>query len=351
MDDKTGKLGRALRVGKSTLRMAAQRAEETLYDSASARWYSREKIQAVAKRIQQQAETYESLKSKVRKKGHRFMDGCFLGGDLLADIALGESGLPAEIARAYEAAYPDLASAQSFAEAVLSKDDEALHGFVSGIKGKLFEMEYVDFLNSGELPEGYAAKLADSATQPGWDIEVAGPDDEIAQLIQAKATDSVEYVRDALENYPDIDVVTTDEVYSHLAMTDMSENVIDSGLSNEELTEYVEQAAGDVGIQMDWSPPLISLALIAFTTYRMRDLDLYEKAKHFGGRFGANYVCLLIGRSVAVLTQMWPLGIAASLTSRYLAGRGRGQRELYYSLKRIERTNDVVLARLSGQAT
>ena len=48
---------------------------------------------------------------------------------------------------------------------------------------------------------------AESATQPGWDIAIKGSNGKIASVLQAKATESVSYVQDALEKYPSIDVV------------------------------------------------------------------------------------------------------------------------------------------------
>lgn len=70
-------------------------------------------------------------------------------------------------------------------------DDAELTGIVNGIKGKLFELRYVDYLNDGHIPDGYQAILAESATNPGWDIAVLGADDSVAEEIQLKATDSV----------------------------------------------------------------------------------------------------------------------------------------------------------------
>ena len=53
-----------------------------------------------------------------------------------------------------------------------------LVGFVSGVKGKLFELQYVDYLNDGHLPDGFRAELAGNPTNPGWDIAIIGQDEE-----------------------------------------------------------------------------------------------------------------------------------------------------------------------------
>ncbi len=43
--------------------------------------------------------------------------------------------------------------------------------------------------------------------------------------MQAKVTDSGSYVQSAIERYPSIDVVTTEEVYSHLVVAAVGENI------------------------------------------------------------------------------------------------------------------------------
>ena len=59
---------------------------------------------------------------------------------------------------------------------------EELQGAVNTAKGKYFEYLVADRLNAGEqvgpvlLPDGYHAVLADSLNQPGWDMQIVGPD-------------------------------------------------------------------------------------------------------------------------------------------------------------------------------
>ena len=38
------------------------------------------------------------------------------------------------------------------------------------------------------LPDGYNAVLADSLNQPGWDMQIVGPDGATADYLQLKAT-------------------------------------------------------------------------------------------------------------------------------------------------------------------
>lgn len=322
-------------------------AAETAHDAASAKIYDKEKIEELKTKIEDQGRRYRTLVIE-RMENRRMVDTLAIGGDLLADIVR-TGRIPGDVQAAYAAAYPDLAAEKGFAEAVSGYDGQELTSFVSGVKGKLFEMKYVDHLNSGELPEGYAAHLATSATQPGWDIAITGPDGHLAQVLQMKATDSAEYVRHALERYPDIDVVTTDEVYSHLVMNGAADHIANSGIADADLTAQVLDAVDGAQYQMDWTPPVVSLALIAFTTYTLKDADLYEKARSFGDRAGKSYLCYLFGSVVLACTQTWWLGLAAGITSRFVVARGRRQRELYQELRRVWEMNERLIGRLSAQ--
>lgn len=116
-------------------------------------------------------------------------------------------------------------------------EGDALQGAVNTAKGKYFEYLVVERLNAGEqvgplvLADGFRAELAESFTQPGWDLRIVDAHGATAEYLQLKATDSVGYVRDALERYPDFQILATHDV-AHSGL------VLDSGLSNEELTYH-----------------------------------------------------------------------------------------------------------------
>lgn len=146
-------------------------------------------------------------------------------------------------------------------------------GIVNSAKGKYFEYEVVERLNDGDtvgdvsLPNGYTAKVADSMTQPGWDIQILDEHGHVDQYLQLKATDNVDYVRDALERYPDITILTTDEVAEHMPNNSM---VLDSGITEDEIRQAVDlqgAARGEGFLDEFWGNfnPLIPLLLIAGT--------------------------------------------------------------------------------------
>ena len=272
------------------------------------------------------------------------MDTLVVGGESLTRmLEVGE--VPEEIEAAFAAAYPGLAEDTTFFDHAAGLDESQLLGFLAGVKGKLFELKYVDMLNDGMLPDGYTAELAGNANQAGWDISVVGPDENVVEVLQAKATDSVSYIRDAIEQYPTIDVVTTEEVYSHLVMSGVGLEVTNSGISNAVLEDAVSDAALAGDVAADFAPPIISLAFIAFTSYRDDNLTLYQKARKAGERSGAVYLATLIGGLIAEGTDSFWLGVAGTFASKLFGDKTVKRAKLIDLLKRTKSTNQVLLDR------
>jgi len=147
---------------------------------ASGHLVRQESINTQVRTVEVQSRRYRELsnqfKNRLRVTNRRkavLLDTLLVGGETLA--AYVSSGhIPADIERAYALAYPNVAAGRSFTEQVERLDGQELIGFASGVKGKLFEVQYVDYLNDGHLPSGFHAELARSATNPGWDIAVIG---------------------------------------------------------------------------------------------------------------------------------------------------------------------------------
>lgn len=157
---------------------------------------------------------------------------------------------------------PSLADDRFFA-----LSDDELQGVVNTAKGKYFEYLVADRLNAGEqvgpviLPDGYRAVLADSLNQPGWDMQIVGPDGTTADYLQLKATSSAGYIKEALHRYPDIEILATHEA-AHSGI------VLDSGITEDELREQVsstiEVMDDSVTDQfLDYFSPLFPLVAIA----------------------------------------------------------------------------------------
>lgn len=172
-------------------------------------------------------------------------------------------------------------------DSLFSLNGDALQGAVNTAKGKYFEYLVVERLNQGMqvgplvLEEGQRAVLADSMTQPGWDLRIVDEHGAVVQYLQLKATDSVGYVKSALDRYPDIEILATGDV-GHSGL------VLDSGISDQALRDQVGEAvdALDVSLTesfMDYFNPLLPLAaMVTYEGYRLsigqQSIDAFKLA-------------------------------------------------------------------------
>ena len=211
----------------------------------------------------------------------------------LLDLTLTAASAEIFLGRELSDIDPRLVEAIRVTNPTLSEDrffdlsDDELQGAVSSAKGKYFEYLVADRLNDGGqvgpvlLPDGYHAELADSLNQPGWDMRIVDPDGVTAEYLQLKATDSVGYIKEALQRYPDIDILATHEV-AHSGL------VLDSGINEDELRDQVSSAIGvmDDSVTdqfLDYFSPLFPLVAIAtWEGYKVsvgqQSLDQFEQA-------------------------------------------------------------------------
>ncbi|MGC6505696.1 MAG: hypothetical protein ACON39_03880 [Coraliomargaritaceae bacterium] len=285
---------------------------------------------------------WQRIKYQKLIRSRKALDYLMLGGESIITLKAA-THIPEAIQKAYEAALPQVSSQLSLQEKLSQAEGDELIGLLALIKGKLFEQKYVDYLNNGNLEEGYTAILANSPTQKGWDIAIMGPNDEVTQLIQAKATDSVGYVLNALKENPHIDVVTTSGVYSHLVLSGGGNMIHNSGISNVALDTALVGAVESTNIKFGFAPPWFTLALIAFTTYKAEDLNLYQKAQSAGDRSAKAYLSYLIGGTLAAATNIWWTGVLATIASRYIADKGNKRRALYNKLKQLIEKNSQII--------
>lgn len=264
------------------------------------------------------------------------LDLLVIGGTTLSDILRHPEQTPPEVERAFALQYPGLAASETFSEAVRRMPTDDLVGIVNGVKGKLFEIELVEHLNSGNLPDGLHAELAASTTQPGYDLRIVDDTGRTVDVLQAKATESAAYVRDALERYPDIDVSTTTEVHAQLLAMGTAERVADSGISEAALQQKVEAAAGAAGDGFEASdlvPSTLGLAVIAMSSFMDKTLSLEQRGAEFGERAAKAGLSGAAGKLAMVATQTWWIALIAGVSSGWLASKGRGKRERYEALR------------------
>lgn len=285
-------------------------------------------------------------------KDHLF-DTLTVGGITLAAALQDPRAVPQEIEQAFALAYPRLAeSGTSFSDAITDKSAEQLVGLVSGVKGKLFEMQLVDQLNSGQLDHGQQAVLAQSPTQEGYDIQIYDENGTVVEELQAKATDSVGYVQDALDRYPAIDIVTTSEVYGDLLSFGTSADILNSGISEADLHGHIvaaSSATSTIGIE-DFAPSALGLAFIAYLAFSKADIPLELRGAEFGERSAQTAVASSLGAGAILATGVGALGVIVGIGSHSAANIGSQRRQRYEALKevteRLEASNEKTATRL-----
>lgn len=265
-----------------------------------------------------------------------FIDSAVIGGVTVADVLAGridDHQIAPDVIRAFHDQYPNIRG--GFVDAVqrLHEDPGALAGLVNGVKGKLFEENYVGWLNDGNLPEGFHAELATHANNPAWDIAVKDSRGHIAQLLQAKATESMQYVQHAFEAHPGIDVVTTHEVFQNLSDHGANiDHLIDSHQTLSGVTDHVADAAdsADAATSFAFHVPWLAVSWAVFQNYgRYREgrLSFEEFILHTGQRAGLAFAA--VGAAWAAANVVAPYAaIPAAIITRLYGMRFLGNMEL-----------------------
>ena len=219
----------------------------------------------------QERESLLELAHEYRSRGEReILELAALAADASLDrvTTLGlEPGADPQFLEAFQLQYPNVSL-----ESLRGAPEDRLEGLLNGAKGKYFEVLVRDRLNAGErlgelqLQPGQVAKLAESPTQPGWDLQVVNEDGSVAEAIQLKATESIAYVKEALEKYPDIRVATTSEIddsVGQILSTDISDEQLErvTGAQLGELSEGMVEGLLDTGAEVALdSIPFVSMA-------------------------------------------------------------------------------------------
>jgi hypothetical protein len=272
----------------------------------------------------------QNSKHKLKKlsfnSDYPFADACVLSGLTASEMMM--RGIPADVQEAFDKAYPELSTQTSFLESWEGMSDyEARLGFMSGIKGKLFEIKYVDHLNE-TLESGYVASMALDPTQKGWDIKIEGPNQEVQELLQLKATTSTSYIKDAIEHYPEIDVITLSDLQGQLGSISSITNVSASSISSADLMQEIDGATDGSSFFFP-AVPLLGLGYIVFSNYKEQDISHFKKHQRFGKR-ASNHV---VNASIISATATPFIGIPLVLGKEYLFRSARQDKEIIQFLK------------------
>ena len=193
----------------------------------------------------QQRGALHELAQEYRSRDERqILDVAALAADVPLDriTNLGlEPDTDPQLLDAFRLQYPNVSP-----ESLIGSSEERLSGLANGVKGKYFEVLVRDRLNAGErlgelqLEPGQVAKLAELPTQSGWDIQIVNEDGSIAEAIQLKATESMSYVKNALEKYPDIRVATPSEIDG------AANEILNTSISNQQLEQVTKAQLGEL---------------------------------------------------------------------------------------------------------
>ena len=297
-----------------------------------------EEIQALAESYSpQKRQTLLGLAAECRRRNEReVLELGALAADVSTDDVL-NLGLEPEsnpqLLEAFRLQYPRVA------EKLLkgaSKDE--LGGWERGVKGKYFEVLVRDRLNDGEsvgglsVKPGQVARLAESPTQRGWDVEIVNQDGTLDEAFQLKATESMSYVKRALDENPDIRVVVPSELGDEAAA---SEDVVSTDISNHSLEEDYGDQLGELGegvfedalhqageLAFDSIPEVSALLIVASEGRQVLTgrYTVKEALKRSRGRLGKSVAFSSIG-AVINRTPAAPISIPTTVALKIAEGR------------------------------
>ena len=163
-------------------------------------------------------------------KGEIPIDDRVLRGEVFAGVAMTylitsrggklQGPLGEMFIESIRARYPDLenASVVEIAEHMQNYAPEQMQGVFNMIKGEMFER----LVKAHENADGdtWTAHLHEDRSYPGSDI-IFTDDNGTTVEVSLKATDNANYIEEALRRYPDIPIMTTEEVKEHFGDEDM----------------------------------------------------------------------------------------------------------------------------------
>jgi hypothetical protein len=237
---------------------------------------------------------------------------------LAANGAINLDSITPAMEEAFKSSFPNKAIAD-----LADMNTEQLQGVISNWKGKLFEINVRDKLNHGDivgdvsLGEGQFAELAESLNQPGWDLRIFNADGSVADFLQLKATNSMSYINEALTKYPDIDILATSEV------AELSENLLNSNISNDELTAPLINILDSNESVVDFILPGLPFLIIAASEGRkvfVKKTDLDSAVSNIGSRATKTGLAMGMGWLAFDFTGIGWLGLGTSVLARWWFG-------------------------------
>lgn len=264
---------------------------------------------------------YTKLKLKSDNLADLFSTAAALGSIIYSDYIDHEQITP-QMREAFYTSFPnkDISELSDFTAI-------QLEGVVNNWKGKYFEVLLRDELNAGNqvgniiLEDGQIAKLSENLTEPGWDLKILNSDGTIADEIQAKATDNIYYVKDALEKY-DYDIITTSEISEFsekVSASDFSDVDLEKGISSP-IEALFDSSATNTLEEVVPSLPFVIIAISEGRKIIMRKESLSNGLKSSFSRSAKTGASMSAGLIAASIFGGF-LAIPASIATRYSIDR------------------------------
>jgi len=233
-----------------------------------------------------------------------------------------------------------------------SYDTEQLQGIINSWKGKYFEVTVRDQLNQGDwvgnlhLENGQQAILAEDPTQMGWDLQILNTDGTIVQELQLKATESLSYVKEALEKYPNIEILTTEEISDELTKSVLSSNISENQLEDSIISPMLDLLDSPLENLLEFVLPGLPFIIIA--TSEGRRIITGRKSLELGTRdilerSVKTSVAIGVGTLAFILTGMGLVSIPASILTRIGMERRKNSLDLNNIIKKENLTIQKML--------
>ncbi|MBS4029232.1 MAG: hypothetical protein KGZ58_11445 [Ignavibacteriales bacterium] len=282
-----------------------------------------------------------NLKAKVTKEDK--IDAATLGATPIIERILQgnitDEDFDPNIIRAFHLQYPHKGS---FVESVKEHADNQmeLQGLLNGVKGKLFELETVNYLNDGHLAEGFSAHLASSPTQEGYDIEILdNKTNNIVEKIQVKATDHIDYIQDTFQENPDIPIITTTEITQQIREGDSLGPIFDIGISDLSLENRLDEIVHIIQsdhIELIFPIPSIGIIALSGISGVLNGEDNNVILNRTIERTTKSVVSYYTGKLFTFLSGIPAAGIIASVGTRLLFGK------INFERKKIEFYDNII---------
>jgi hypothetical protein len=263
-----------------------------------------------------------------------------VGVEVALEALFDARNVPDNLTQAFELQYPRVAADASLYEhyqEMLSRGDESLTGFLSGLKGKLAELEVMDKLQ--QAYPGCSFELADGATNAGWDILGTAPDGS-EFLIQVK-TGGAEYadsVARSMEAAPDSVFVVSTEIRDALleGQPEAVRQLLDVEWLDFELSSDVSEGLAALGANIGIDVPdsigdalpflaeiILGIKLLTMRAAVSRDFSAAAtdersriatmRALVLIGRFGVTSVLAFVGSAAGPVGSLTGIGISIPL--------------------------------------